>query len=113
MVCAFCAQGIKKNFNGRNEVKETKVDLDKMEVEVIFKKGKSLTQKRHPENCNRCRVQIYRSPIVDVFQPIYHYSPRRGHSFAVLSPVYLSRSEWGLLWLVLFQLFPNCLAFSI
>ena len=42
MVCAFCAQGIKKNFNKRKEVEKTEVDLDKMEVRVTLKKGKSL-----------------------------------------------------------------------
>lgn len=45
MVCAFCAQGIKKNFGKRDEVKATKVDLDKMEVKVSLKKGKSLSEK--------------------------------------------------------------------
>lgn len=45
MVCAFCAQGIEKNFGKRKEVKSTKVDLDKMEVLVQFKKGKSLDEK--------------------------------------------------------------------
>ena len=44
MVCAFCAQGIKKNFNAKKEVKETKVDLDKMEVTVVFNKGKNLSK---------------------------------------------------------------------
>lgn len=44
MVCAFCAQGIEKNFNKKDQVKETKVDLDKMEVEVHLKKGKNLTE---------------------------------------------------------------------
>ncbi len=45
MVCAFCAQGIKKNFNAKDEVKETKVDLDKMEVTILFKEGRQLSQK--------------------------------------------------------------------
>ncbi len=44
MVCAFCAQGIKKQFNGRAEVKETKVNLDNMEVLVTLKKGQSLSE---------------------------------------------------------------------
>ncbi len=44
MVCAFCAQGIRKNFNAREEVAETNVDLDKMEVSITFKKGKSLPE---------------------------------------------------------------------
>lgn len=45
MVCAFCAQGIVKNFEKRPEVKKTEVDLDKMEVMIKFKKEKSLDQK--------------------------------------------------------------------
>ncbi len=44
MVCAFCAQGIKKQFNGRDEVKETQVNLDNMEVLVTLKKGQSLSE---------------------------------------------------------------------
>ena len=43
MVCSFCAQGVTKNFNKKSEVKSTKVDLDKMEVLVTFKKGKTLS----------------------------------------------------------------------
>ncbi|MBC87003.1 MAG: hypothetical protein CL677_07465 [Bdellovibrionaceae bacterium] len=44
MVCAFCAQGIEKNFNAREEVKSTKVNLDKMEVLVTFVEGKELSE---------------------------------------------------------------------
>ncbi|MFK8139340.1 MAG: heavy-metal-associated domain-containing protein [Bdellovibrionales bacterium] len=44
MVCAFCAQGIEKNFNKRAEVKNTKVNLDKMEVYIELNKGKSLSE---------------------------------------------------------------------
>ncbi len=44
MVCAFCAQGIEKNFKGREEVKATKVDLDKMQVAITLKKGKNLKE---------------------------------------------------------------------
>ena len=49
MVCAFCAQGIEKNFNKLEEVKSTKVDLDKMEVLIEFKKGKSIGEKKIKE----------------------------------------------------------------
>lgn len=49
MVCAFCAQGIEKNFNKRKEVKKTDVDLDKMEVTVHFNKGMSLDKKNMEE----------------------------------------------------------------
>ena len=44
MVCAFCAQGITKNFNKKEEVESTNVNLDKMEVTIKFKKGKSLSE---------------------------------------------------------------------
>ena len=43
MVCAFCAQGIQKNFKARAEVDEAKVSLETMEVTVTTKKGKSLS----------------------------------------------------------------------
>lgn len=46
MVCAFCAQGIEKNFNKLAEVKSTKVDLDTMEVTVSLKKNKKMTEKK-------------------------------------------------------------------
>lgn len=43
MVCPFCAQGVEKGFKARKaEVKDVKVDMDTMMVEVHFKKGKSL-----------------------------------------------------------------------
>jgi len=45
MVCAFCAQGIETNFNKQKEVKETKVDLDKMQVIVKLKSGKTIPEK--------------------------------------------------------------------
>ena len=45
MVCAFCAQGIKKKFGKRAEVVKTRVNLDDMEVTLTFKKGKSLDEK--------------------------------------------------------------------
>ncbi len=44
MVCAFCAQGIEKNFKKKNEVSAVEVDLDKMQVLIKFKKGQSLTE---------------------------------------------------------------------
>lgn len=44
MVCAFCAQGIEKNFTALKEVKTTKVDLDKMEVYIELNKGKSISK---------------------------------------------------------------------
>ncbi|MCB0391631.1 MAG: heavy-metal-associated domain-containing protein [Bdellovibrionales bacterium] len=49
MVCSFCAQGIEKNFKAKKEVKETKVDLDKMEVRVIFYPNQSLSSEQIKE----------------------------------------------------------------
>lgn len=51
MVCAFCAQGVEKNFNKLDVVKSTKVDLDKMEVTLNLKdKGKGkLSEKKIKE----------------------------------------------------------------
>ena len=45
MVCSFCAQGVEKNFNAREEVKTTKVDLDTMTVDITLKPGKSRDEK--------------------------------------------------------------------
>ena len=45
MVCAFCAQGIQKNFSKRKEVKDVKVDLDTMEVTILLVKGQILPEK--------------------------------------------------------------------
>lgn len=45
MVCAFCAQGIEKNFKKKPEVKSVKVDLDKMEVHLETHPGKALNEK--------------------------------------------------------------------
>lgn len=46
MVCAFCAQGIKKNFNKQDEVKSTEVNLDNMEVTVQLKKNRTLSEEK-------------------------------------------------------------------
>ena len=43
MVCAFCAQGIKKNFEKKSSVRETRVNLDKKEVEVVLKEGQKIS----------------------------------------------------------------------
>ena len=43
MVCSFCAQGLKKTFSKKEEVKGIEVDLDKKIVKVETKEGKSLT----------------------------------------------------------------------
>lgn len=49
MVCAFCAQGITKNFKSEKEVEDVKVDLDKMEVHLRFKKGQKLSRAKMKE----------------------------------------------------------------
>ncbi|MCY4524060.1 MAG: heavy-metal-associated domain-containing protein [Halobacteriovoraceae bacterium] len=46
MVCSFCAQGITKKFNKMDEVKSTKVNLDKMEVTLILNRGKKLGKEK-------------------------------------------------------------------
>jgi copper chaperone CopZ len=49
MVCAFCAQGIEKNFKEHKEVKNTKVTLENMQVKIEFHEGKSLSEKKIKE----------------------------------------------------------------
>lgn len=44
MVCAFCAQGVEKNFNKMDEVHSTKVNLDKMEITVVTTTSKGLSK---------------------------------------------------------------------
>lgn len=43
MVCAFCAQGIKKKFTENPSVEKCEVDLDKKEVVVSLKKDKKIS----------------------------------------------------------------------
>jgi mercuric ion binding protein len=43
MVCAFCAQGIKKKFSENPNVESCEVDLDKKIVEVKIKKDKKVS----------------------------------------------------------------------
>lgn len=43
MVCAFCAQGIKKNFAAKEAVEKVDVNLDQKIVSLNFRKDKSLT----------------------------------------------------------------------
>lgn len=43
MVCAFCAQGIKKKFGENPNVQSTEVNLDKKVVDLEFKKEKTLS----------------------------------------------------------------------
>lgn len=46
MVCAFCAQGVEKNFAAQKEVKKTVVDMDSMTVQIYFKKGQFLPESK-------------------------------------------------------------------
>ena len=43
MVCAFCAQGIKKKFMENSAVEKCEVDLEKKEVSVSLKKDKKIS----------------------------------------------------------------------
>jgi len=43
MVCAFCAQGIKKKFAENPAIESTEVDLDKKEVALTFRKDKKMS----------------------------------------------------------------------
>lgn len=45
MVCAFCAQGIKKKFS-TEPVEKVEVDLDKKLVSLEFKPGKTLSDEQ-------------------------------------------------------------------
>ncbi len=49
MVCAFCAQGIKSNFSKEDAVKNVDVSLERKEVKLEFKDGKSLPDARIAE----------------------------------------------------------------
>ena len=43
MVCAFCAQGIEKNFLSQPEIEKVQVSLENKFVKLIFKEGKKLS----------------------------------------------------------------------
>lgn len=45
MVCAFCAQGIKRAFEKRPEVEEVKVELEKRHVGLLLKHGRDIPDK--------------------------------------------------------------------
>ena len=49
MVCAFCAQGIEKNFNAQPEVAGIKVSLENKQVLLRFKEGKTLSKEKITE----------------------------------------------------------------
>jgi len=44
MVCAFCAQGIEKNFLKQPEVSKVEVSLENKYVKLKFKEGKTLAK---------------------------------------------------------------------
>lgn len=46
MVCAFCAQGIEKNFLKQPEVSKIEVSLENKYVKLKFKEGQSLSQEK-------------------------------------------------------------------
>jgi periplasmic mercuric ion binding protein len=43
MVCAFCAQGIKKKFAENPAIESTEVDLDKKEVVLAFRPDQKMS----------------------------------------------------------------------
>lgn len=45
MVCAFCAQGIEKNFKERPEIEKVHVSLENKFVTLTFKEGQRLSNK--------------------------------------------------------------------
>ncbi|MEK6627661.1 MAG: heavy metal-associated domain-containing protein [Bdellovibrionota bacterium] len=46
MVCAFCAQGIEKNFLKQPEVSNVEISLENKYVKLKFKEGKSLAKEK-------------------------------------------------------------------
>ena len=49
MVCAFCAQGIQKNFKKQPEVESVEVSLENKFVKLKFKEGKELSKSKITE----------------------------------------------------------------
>ena len=43
LVCGFCAQGIKKTLSKNDSVSDVEVDLEKKQVTVALKEGKTLS----------------------------------------------------------------------
>lgn len=46
MVCAFCAQGIEKNFLKQPEISKVEVSLENKYVKLFFKDGKTLEKEK-------------------------------------------------------------------
>ncbi len=49
MVCAFCVQGIEKQFMAHPEVSDVEVSLEKKFVKLKFKEGKTLSKDKMSE----------------------------------------------------------------
>lgn len=49
MVCAFCAQGIEKNFKKQPQVSTVEVSLENKYVKLKFKEGQSLPKEKISE----------------------------------------------------------------
>lgn len=49
MVCAFCAQGIEKQFKAQKEIESLKVSLENKYVELKFKDGQRLSNQKITE----------------------------------------------------------------
>lgn len=49
MVCAFCAQGIEKNFKAQKEVAKIEVSLENKFVKLTFKEGQTLSKEKISE----------------------------------------------------------------
>lgn len=49
MVCAFCAQGIERNFKREKAISDIKVELEDHKVTLSFKPGKTLSENRIAE----------------------------------------------------------------
>ena len=52
MVCSFCAQGLKKTFGKKENVKGIEVDLDKKVVKVETSEGKPLSDEEIKSTIN-------------------------------------------------------------
>ena len=49
MVCAFCSNSLEKKFKKEEAIDQVKVDLTSKKVSVLFKKGKSIEDKKLKE----------------------------------------------------------------
>jgi len=49
MVCDFCARGLEKTLEKKEEIESVKADFDSGKVRIVFKTGQSLTNKEITE----------------------------------------------------------------